>query len=1086
MNNIVDSTPHSQNEIKTLVEKKVTFFEDIIQNTLLHIKNVKMMGIMSINEVNNCVGSLCELSKKIKNVHTMLKEACGDTLISELQTINNELSSLFKLHGTNSLDDMLWVCFGNNYASLFSSKMTVLEQSKFNLLKKHFHPINYKVINVIAKPSSKEDKKKGKTKEEQLLVELMNNLDCTDVTMNDEKFHLKVSGVKIVVKNAPQNKTLIITGLIDDVIIDFLNNMYIENIILTLKTLNQPIDVNLNRYIDSLTLKDYMIYNAQDIYSKYVGIQSNLTTVKTQSISSTVKDFISGDMYFKRALIIQLLINLEDNESQYLAYLLYDLLSNDSNGSIDTQEQTILFDSFSWQTKIQFKDAMKQTVKYTTELSNFDFNKIPLEQQICLLKASDSVKEKAMQKLKEIKSKSDDSGSKARQYLDGLLKIPFKIYRKEPILNFSTVLQSKFNELLALDTNAFGIPLNKHCTSVEIHAHVNRIKQCIKNSTVDHEKIKQSITKQHKKWLMQYISQINEFVASKKMSCALLTSDKKDKTTIISDVLSFYESCPSHLKSSFTSLTTKLLGKLEAKNNSTTLQENVIEEIEIKYKEIGTYFEKVKSVMDSAIYGHDKAKRQIERIICQWINGDQDGYCFGFEGPPGVGKTSLAKYGLSKCLEDKNGEGRPFAMIQIGGDSNGSSLHGHNYTYVGSNWGNIVQILIDKKCMNPIIFIDEVDKISKTEQGREIVGILTHLLDSTQNDCFQDKYFSGIDIDMSKALFILSYNDPGSIDKILLDRIHRVKFSNLSLEEKFVISRDHVLPEIYKKMGLTGVVSMDDEVIKYVIEEYTCEPGVRKLKEILFEIVGEINKKSLQKMCCEEDEQSVLPFPMKITKEMIQTEYLKDRREIKHKLIHKESVVGVINGLWANSVGQGGVIQIQTCFVPATKFLELTLTGSQGDVMKESMSVALTLAWSLTSLERQEELLNAKDKDKNALKQIKGVHIHCPEGATPKDGPSAGTAITCAIYSLLNNKKIKHDYAMTGEMSLDGRVTEIGGLDLKILGGAKAGVKHFIYPLENQLDFDKFMEKYGENELLSGITFRSASHISEVFEEIFE
>ena len=137
-------------------------------------------------------------------------------------------------------------------------------------------------------------------------------------------------------------------------------------------------------------------------------------------------------------------------------------------------------------------------------------------------------------------------------------------------------------------------------------------------------------------------------------------------------------------------------------------------------------------------------------------------------------------------------------------------------------------------------------------------------------------------------------------------------------------------------------------------------------------------------------------------------------------------------------------------------------------------------------LERQEELLNAKDKDKNALKQIKGVHIHCPEGATPKDGPSAGTAITCAIYSLLNNKKIKHDYAMTGEMSLDGRVTEIGGLDLKILGGAKAGVKHFIYPLENQLDFDKFMEKYGENELLSGITFRSASHISEVFEEIFE
>jgi endopeptidase La len=1081
MNNIVDAIPHSQNEIKSLVEKKVTFFEDIIQNTLLHIKNVKMLGIMSINEVNNCVSSLCELSKKIKNVHTTLKDACGDTLIGELQIINNELSSLFKLHGTHSLDDLLWVCFGNNYTALFSTKMTALEQAKFNLLKKHFHPINYKVINLIGKQTSKEDKKKGKVKEDQLLIELMNNLDCADILMSDDKFHLKVSGMKIVVKNAPQNKTLVITGLIDDVIIDFLNNAYIENIISTLKTLNQPVDVNLNRYIDSLTLKDYMIHNAQDIYSKYVGIQSNLTTVKTQSVSSTVKDFISGDMYYKRALIIQLLINLDDNESQYLAYLLYDLLSNDTSGSIDTQEQTTLFDSFSWHTKTHFKDAMKQTVKYTTELSNFDFNKIPLEQQICLLKASDSVKEKAMQKLKEIKSKSDDSGSKARQYLDGLLKIPFKIYRKEPILNFSNTLQTKFKELLALDSNAFGVPANKVCTSMEIHARVSQIKQTILNSTIDYAKIKQCIPKQHKKWLMQYVSQINGFIQSNKISRQLLCSDKKDKHTVIGEVCAFYDTCPINFKPEFAKLTSKLLGKSDS--NSVTPQENIIEEIEAGYKEIGTYFEKVKCVMDNAIYGHDKAKRQIERIICQWINGDQDGYCFGFEGPPGVGKTSLAKYGLSKCLEDKNGDGRPFAMIQIGGDSNGSSLHGHNYTYVGSNWGSIVQILIDKKCMNPIIFIDEVDKISKTEQGREIVGILTHLLDSTQNDCFQDKYFSGIDIDMSKALFILSYNDPESIDKILLDRIHRVKFSNLSLEEKFVICRDHILPEIYKKMGLVDAVSIDDEVIKYIIEEYTCEPGVRKLKEILFEIVGEINKKSLQMMCKKEEGASInvsIDVPIKITKELIQQEYLKDRREIKHKRIHDESAVGIINGLWANSVGQGGVIQIQTSFVPSTKFLELTLTGSQGDVMKESMSVALTLAWSLTPLERQEELLAL-----NSGKNVRGIHIHCPEGATPKDGPSAGTAITCAIYSLLNDKKIKHDYAMTGEMSLDGRVTEIGGLDLKILGGAKAGVKHFIYPSENQMDFEKFMEKYETNSLLSGITFLKAVHIKEVFVQIF-
>jgi ATP-dependent Lon protease len=1069
------------NEIISLVEKKIGFFEDIIQNTLLHAKNVKMLGILTTNDVNNCVNTLCELSKKLKNIHLTLRESAGDLLIAELQLINNELSSLFKLYGTHSLDDMLWICFGNNYASLFSTKMTILEQAKFTLLKKYLHPINYKVINLGTKQPHKEDKKKGKpqpqssAKEDNLLVELLNNLDCTDIPISDDKFHLKVSGIKIVIKHASQTKTLIVTGIIDDVIIDFLNNAYITHLTTALKNVAIPSpDANFERYVQSLTLKDYMIYGAQEVYSKYMGIQSNLTVIKAQPISATVKDFISGDMYYKRALIIQLLVNVSNNEFQYLAYLLYDLLSNDANGAIDTQEQTMLFDSFSWNTKSQFKDAMKQTVKYTTDLSNFDFNKIPLEQQICLLKVGDSVKEKAMQKLKEIKSKSDDSGSKARQYLEGLLKIPFSIYRKEPILHFSSIIKTKFAELLNLDPCAHGVPTSPQYTSIEIHKYVNQIKQGPHFPNIDYVKIKLNIMKQSKKSLTKCVPIINVFIQTNQMSYPLLLIDKKDKQTIASDVCSFLDNCTSNLRNE---LVKKLFANGEQSVISMKPVEQIVGEIDEKFKDINSYFEKIKVVMDSAIYGHDKAKRQIERIICQWINGELDGYCFGFEGPPGVGKTSLAKHGLSKCLENEHGEGRPFAMIQIGGDSNGSSLHGHNYTYVGSNWGSIVQILIDKKCMNPIIFIDEVDKISKTEQGREIVGILTHLLDSTQNDCFQDKYFSGIDIDMSKALFILSYNDAESIDKILLDRIHRIKFSNLSVEEKFVICKDHILPEIYNKMGLTGIVSISDEVIKYIIEEFTCEPGVRKLKEILFEIVGEVNKKSLKQMC-DKEEQSI---PIIITKELIRSEYLKDRKEIKHKRVHQESAVGIINGLWANSIGQGGVIQVQTSFVPNSKFLDLTLTGSQGDVMKESMSVALTLAWSLTSSARQSEL-HLTHNSKNAS----GIHIHCPEGATPKDGPSAGTAITCAIYSLLNDKKIKHDYAITGEMSLDGRVTEIGGLDLKILGGAKAGVKHFIYPAENHTDFEKLMEKYEHNGLLEGITFTKVSTISEVFALIFE
>ena len=414
-------------------------------------------------------------------------------------------------------------------------------------------------------------------------------------------------------------------------------------------------------------------------------------------------------------------------------------------------------------------------------------------------------------------------------------------------------------------------------------------------------------------------------------------------------------------------------------------------------------------------------------------------------------------------------------MIAMGGDSNGSTLHGHNYTYVGSTWGSIVQILIDKKCMNPIIFIDELDKISKTEHGREIVGILTHLLDPTQNDSFQDKYFSGIDLDLSKALFILSYNDVESIDKILLDRIHRIKFSNLSLEDKLVISKSHMLPEVYKKMGLSDMIHMSDEVIKFIIEDYTSEAGVRKLKEILFEIVGEINIDIFKNKNYDYE------YPINITIADIKNKYFKDKHEIKNKKVPIISSVGIINGLWANAMGKGGVIPIQVKFFPCDKFLDLKLTGMQGDVMKESMNVSLTLAWSLTNSNVQSEIREKYNND-----QKYGIHIHCPEGAVPKDGPSAGGAITSVLYSLLNNKLINHHFAMTGEISLDGNITEIGGLDLKFLGGIKAGVTSFIYPEENKKDYETFIEKYKGTDLLKNIIFNSVKNIDQVFELIFE
>jgi ATP-dependent Lon protease len=858
--------------------------------------------------------------------------------------------------------------------------------------------------------------------------------------------------------------------------VDFLSNKFVSLKMKAIKD-NAPNSSEFKgdtfeRFINSLGLKDYLIYEPHEIYSKYAGCLSNLNSIKQKTIAQAVKDFISGDLFVKRLTLIQLLIKSDKYDNQYLAYLLYDLMSNDVNGIVDTQEQVIIFDSFPWSIKQCFRDAMKKTIQYTNDLANFDIQKIPLEQQICLLKASDLVKEKAMQKLKEVKAKSEDSGSKARQFLDGLLKIPFNIYKKEPILGLMDEIRNKFTDIIRVpQNNIYNFELKEKYTSIEILKCLKQLKGGSSVLTPNIDVIKASLNECDKSALITYSLKANELIVKHKIPILKIKQTNKKKCELISHLTSFVNFINSHNNNLLDELFVSLKVEKDLKNEAIV---GPIKEIENKYNEINTYMSSVKTTLDNAVHGHDKAKKQIERIIGQWINGQQDGYCFGFEGPPGIGKTSMAKKGLSDCLKDENGNSRPFAMIQMGGDANGSSLHGHNYTYVGSTWGQIVQILMDKKCMNPIIFIDEIDKISKTEHGKEIIGILTHLLDPAQNDCFQDKYFSGIDLDLSKALFILSYNDVDAIDKILLDRIHRIKFKNLTLDEKLTICKIHILPEVYKKMGLSEMIQIGDDTLKYVIENYTLESGVRKLKEILFEIVGEINLDILKNFDTQYE------IPIKISIDDIKTKFFKDKQETKIQLIHDKSKVGIINGLWANSLGMGGIIPIQAKWRPSDKAMSLHLTGTQGDVMKESMNVALTLAWNLTPMDTRIKIQNTIESSMN------GIHIHCPDGSTPKDGPSAGTAITTTLYSLFNNKKIKNTIAITGEITLDGNMTAIGGLDLKILGGIKAGIKEFIYPKENEKDFNGFMEKYKDDELTKGIKFHSFSHINEVFEIVFE
>jgi ATP-dependent Lon protease len=380
--------------------------------------------------------------------------------------------------------------------------------------------------------------------------------------------------------------------------------------------------------------------------------------------------------------------------------------------------------------------------------------------------------------------------------------------------------------------------------------------------------------------------------------------------------------------------------------------------------------------------------------------------------------------------------------------------------------------------MNPIILIDEVDKISKTEHGKEITGVLTHLLDPSQNKQFQDKYFSGIDLDLSKVLFILSYNDPQLIDRILLDRVHRIRFDTLSVEDKIVICNKHLLPELYKKIGLENTIHFSDDVLKFIIEEYTLEPGVRKLKEKLFEIIGEFNLNILK------NDNLYIELPIEITIHDIKNNYFKDKHQVKIQKIHSESKVGVINALWANELSQGGILPLQVSFIPSNKFLDLTLTGSLGEIMKESISVSLTNAWNLTPDERKKEIIATYN---NTIKnEVYGLHVHCPNISTKKDGPSATTAFTVIIYSLFNDIKIKNYFGITGETSFDYCLTEIGGLKEKIIHSIPAGITEFIYPYENQRDFEKIMEKYKDNDILKGIQFHSIKTIQEVFDLILE
>ena len=379
--------------------RKVEIFMKMITDTILAVQKYKSMDIITASDMNICIQNLEMLYKQLKSVEILLEKKQENNnfeeIITVLQKINNELSALFRTTGTQYICDIIMVAMGNDFLrDLLGSD----SEGIFEVIKAYTHPISYIVLPWRGDDQKKKAKQIAKNRivEDFTIVETSNNFDCFDLARTSKEFNKKVYGIKVAIHNPVEKKTLIISGIVDDVLIDCTNHIFIKKKLHSLRD-NRPNEADFlssefDRFCDILTIKELLIYRNGELYQRFSGYINQTHLIKQKPISQNVKEFIASGLFGQRRTLIQLLLKHNDPEFQYLAYLLYDLLSNDSNGNIDTVEQTVLFDSLPWNIKKYFRDAMKTTINYTRTLANFDNNKIPIEQQICLLKANDNIK----------------------------------------------------------------------------------------------------------------------------------------------------------------------------------------------------------------------------------------------------------------------------------------------------------------------------------------------------------------------------------------------------------------------------------------------------------------------------------------------------------------------------------------------------------------------------------------------------------------------------------------------------------------------------------------------------------------------
>lgn len=501
------------------------------------------------------------------------------------------------------------------------------------------------------------------------------------------------------------------------------------------------------------------------------------------------------------------------------------------------------------------------------------------------------------------------------------------------------------------------------------------------------------------------------------------------------------------------------LSRMHPDSAEATTTQNYIEwALEIpfsKYAKEEFSIDELQARLDKDHYGLKKPKERIveyfaAKELAKKRGEEFSGAIICFVGPPGVGKTSLAN-SIAKALD------RKLVRIALGGLEDVNELRGHRRTYIGAMPGRIAQGLINAKQMNPVMVLDEIDKISRFKG--DPTAVLLEVLDPEQNAHFRDLYLN-FELDLSKVLFIATANDPSTIPAPLKDRMEMIFVGSYTPQEKFEIAKRYLIPQEMKKHSLKkSEISISDAALREIIDKYTKEAGVRNLRRVIAKIM---RKAALL----------ILEGKEKVRVTVKNLKDFLDKGYYGIEEVTKKDRIGVVNGLAWTPVG-GDVL-----IVEAVKYRgkgQVILTGQLGEVMKESAQIAYTLVKVLIDTKK----IQVKEKTKEPIYYKYNIHIHVPEGAIPKDGPSAGITMTTAIASLFSERKVRSDIAMTGEITLSGEVLPIGGLKEKLIAAYKAKIKKVLIPEKNyQRDLDDIPE-----EVLNGLEIVPVKTIDQVLKE---